>query len=221
MKKFPVYIASWKDIDEWAEPGAMEILNEGWKPDVVVGVARGGWVAARIYCDYLGIKDLVSVKVEHWGITATPDGKARLKYGTSYPMKGKRVLIIDDISDTGESLTLVKRYVESQEPREAKVATLLTIKGSKFKPDYYGTEIEWAWIVFPWNFIEDVINLVGTILEDAGRASVDELLNMLSELHGARMDREKFEKALRVAEIRGIFGSEGDVWFKGGQSSRT
>ncbi|NPA47451.1 MAG: phosphoribosyltransferase [Thermococci archaeon] len=214
MRKFPVYIASWKDIDEWAEPGAMRMLEDGWVPDVVVGVARGGWVAARIYCDYLGVKDLVSVKVEHWGVTATPDGKAKLRYGTSYSMEGKRVLVVDDISDTGESLTLVKRYIEEQKPREVRVATLLTIKGSRFRPDYYGREIDWAWIVFPWNFIEDVINLVGGILEEKGKASTDELLRTIEELHGACPDREKFEKAMRVAEMRGVFRLEDGSWVK-------
>ncbi len=214
MKKFPVYIASWDDIAEWAELGAMKVLEEGWSPDVIVGIARGGWVAARIYCDYLGVKDLASVKVEHWGVTATPDGKAKLKYGTSYPMEGKKVLVVDDISDTGESLTLAKRYVEGQNPSEVRVATLLTIKGSRFKPDYYGKEIDWAWIVFPWNFVEDMINLVKEILDEKGKASTEELLKILEELHGVAPERKAFEKAMKVAEMRGELKLEEGFWIK-------
>jgi len=212
MKKFPARLASWEDIERWAKEGAWRVLEEGWRPDVVIGLARGGWVAARLYCDYLGVKDLVSLKVEHWGVTATPDGKARLKYGSTYSLEGKKVLIVDDISDTGESLTLARNYVEGQKPAEVKTATLLTIKGSRFRPDYYAEEIDWAWIVFPWNFVEDIINLVGNILEDKDGVTTDEIIELFRELHGLEVPRGRLEEALRMAEYRKVFKFRDGRW---------
>ena len=214
MKKFPAYLASWDDIERWAKKGAWKVLEEEWRPDVIVGLARGGWIAARLYCDYLGIKDLVSLKVEHWGVTATPDGKARLKYGTSYPLEGKKVLIVDDISDTGESLTLAKNYVLSQKPAEVRAATLLTIKGSRFKPDYYAEEIDWAWIIFPWNFVEDMINLTNNLFEEKDALTTEEIIGLFRELHGIDVPKEKLEEALRMAEKRKVFKFEGEAWRK-------
>ena len=214
MKKFPAYLASWDDIERWAKKGAWKVLEEEWRPDVIVGLARGGWIAARLYCDYLGIKDLVSLKVEHWGVTATPDGKARLKYGTSYPLEGKKVLIVDDISDTGESLTLAKNYVLSQKPAEVRAATLLTIKGSRFKPDYYAEEIDWAWIIFPWNFVEDMINLTNNLFEEKDSLTTEEIIGLFRELHGIDVPKEKLEEALRMAEKRKVFKFEGGAWRK-------
>ena len=214
MKKFPARLASWEDVERWAGEGAWKILEEGWKPDVIVGLARGGWVPARLYCDYLGVKDLVSLKVEHWGVTATPDGKAKLKYGSNYDLSGKRVLIVDDISDTGESLTLAKNYVESQKPAEIRTATLLTIRGSRFRPDYYGEEIDWAWIVFPWNFVEDMINLVNNLLEERESLTTDEIIELFRELHGLEVPKGKLEEALRMAERRKIFKFREGAWRK-------
>ncbi|ASJ10743.1 xanthine phosphoribosyltransferase [Thermococcus sp. P6] len=214
MKKFPAYLASWEDIERWAKGGAWKVLEDGWKPDVVVGLARGGWVAARLYCDYLGVKDLVSLKVEHWGVTATPDGKAKLRYGSNYDLSGKKVLIVDDISDTGESLTLARNYVEGQRPSEIRVATLLTIKGSRFKPDYYGEEIEWAWIIFPWNFVEDMINLVNNLFEEKEVLTTEEIIGLFKELHGIVIPGERIEEALRMAERRNVFKFEGAGWRK-------
>ena len=214
MKKFPAKLASWEDIERWAKEGAWKVLEDGWRPDVIVGLARGGWVPARLYCDYLGVKDLVSLKVEHWGVTATPDGKARLKYGTSYDLGGKKVLIVDDISDTGESLTLAKSYVENQKPAEIRTATLLTIKGSRFKPDYFGEEIDWAWIVFPWNFVEDMINLVNNILDEKEAVSTDEIVELFKELHGMEVPKGKLEEALRMAERRKVFKFRDGKWRK-------
>ncbi|WP_456365712.1 phosphoribosyltransferase [Thermococcus sp.] len=212
MKKFPVYIASWDDIEKWAKEGAWKVIDEGWKPDVIVGLARGGWVAARLYCDYLGVRDLVSVKVEHWGITATPDGKARIRYGSNYDLSGKKALVVDDISDTGESLTLAKNYVEEKGPAEVRTATLLTIKGSHFRPNYYGEEIDWAWIVFPWNFVEDVINLVGNILDEREAVSTDEIIELFKELHGTDVPRGRLEEALAMAEHRKVFKFREGKW---------
>ena len=214
MKKFPARLASWEEIERWAKEGAWKVLEEGWEPDVVVGLARGGWVAARLYCDYLGVKDLVSLKVEHWGVTATPDGKAKLKYGSNYNLEGKRVLIVDDISDTGESLTLAKNYVESQKPAEIRVATLLTIRGSRFKPDYYGEEIDWAWIVFPWNFVEDMINLVNNLFEERESLTTDEIIDLFRELHNLKVPKGKLEEALRMAERRKVFKFREGAWRK-------
>lgn len=214
MKKFPAYLASWEDIEEWARKGALKILREKWKPDVVVGLARGGWIPARLYCDFLGVKDLLSLKVEHWGVTATPDGKARIKYGFDYDLNDRKVLIVDDIADTGESLTLAKNYVESKNPKEVKTATLLTIKTSKFRPDYFGEEIDWAWIVFPWNFVEDMINLIGNLFEGKERLTVDEIKALFEELHNLRVPKEKIEEALIIAEKRKIFKNEGGIWIK-------
>ena len=214
MKKFPAKLASWEEIEKWAREGAWKVLEEGWTPDVVVGLARGGWVAARLYCDYLGVKDLVSLKVEHWGVTATPDGKAKLKYGSNYSLEGKKVLIVDDISDTGESLTLAKNYVEGQKPAEIRVATLLTIRGSRFKPDYYGEEIDWAWIVFPWNFVEDMINLVNNLFEEKEVLTTDEIVELFKELHGLEVPKGKLEEALRMAERRKVFKFREGAWRK-------
>ena len=214
MKKFPARLASWEEIERWAKEGAWKVLEEGWEPDVVVGLARGGWVAARLYCDYLGVKDLVSLKIEHWGVTATPDGKAKLKYGSNYNLEGKKVLIVDDISDTGESLTLAKNYVENQKPAEIRVATLLTVRGSRFKPDYYGEEIDWAWIVFPWNFVEDMINLVNNLFEEKETLTTDEIVELFKELHGLEVPKGKLEEALRMAERRKVFKFREGAWRK-------
>ena len=61
---------------------------------------------SRVLCDYLGVKDLVSLKIEHWGVTATPDGKAQIKYPFDIDLTGKNVLVVDDITDTGESMII-------------------------------------------------------------------------------------------------------------------
>jgi len=64
--KFECELMDWKLFDQLAETVAEKIINSNYIPNIVIGIARGGWVLSRILCDYLGVKDLLSLKVEHW-----------------------------------------------------------------------------------------------------------------------------------------------------------
>jgi hypoxanthine phosphoribosyltransferase len=159
-------VVKWSEIDHWAEKVAAKMNESGYRPDVVVGLTRGGWVPARILCDQLVCKNLFSIKVEHWGITAQTDNKAKLVQELGIDVRGKKVLLVDDITDTGESLMLSMDHVKSKGPSEVKCATLLHINHSKIVPDFYGAEVKkenWRWFVFPWNFKEDMRNLIGKL----------------------------------------------------------
>ena len=157
---FECELMDWNLFYLLARQVAKKINSSGYKPDLIVGLARGGWVLARVLCDLVGVKDLVSLKVEHWGITATPDGTAKLKYPLKVDLTGKNVLIVDDITDTGESMRVAVDYIKSLKPADVKTAALRHITSSKFVPDYFGEEISWRWVIFPWNFTEDMCNIV-------------------------------------------------------------
>jgi len=165
-EKFECEVMDWDLFYELSKKTANKIIASKFKPDFMVGLARGGWVLSRVLCDFLGVKDLVSLKVEHWGVTATPDGSAQIKYPFRIELRGRRVLIVDDITDTGESMRVAKDYVETMNPLVVKTVTLRHITGSKFKPDYFGDEISWRWVVFPWNYNEDMCNIIPKAAED-------------------------------------------------------
>lgn len=68
---------------------------------------------------------------------------------------------MDDIVDSGESMLSAKAYVEGRNPREVRTASLQYLGSSKLDPDYVGERLEdWAWIVYPWNFMEDMISIL-------------------------------------------------------------
>ncbi|WMT51699.1 MAG: phosphoribosyltransferase [Ferroplasma sp.] len=160
--EFKATYVSWKDIEDWTKGIMKMIVKDGYNPDIIVGIARGGLVPARMVADYLFKKDLLSIKTEHWGVTATMDGKAVLKEKLNYDVSGKKVLIVDDITDTGESMRLSYNYIKSLNPSELKTTSMLYVNGSSYTPDYYGKGLskeEWAWFVFPWNVYEDTYNL--------------------------------------------------------------
>lgn len=163
--KFDCEVMDWELFYKLSKTVAKKIRYSNYNPDLIVGLARGGWVLARVLCDFLGVKDLVSLKVEHWGVTATPDGKAKLKYPFQMDLTGKKILVVDDITDTGDSMMIAVEHVRKMNPSEVKTATLRHIKGSKFTPDYFGDEITWRWVIFPWNYVEDMCNILPRVVD--------------------------------------------------------
>ena len=170
MEKFSCELPTWQDIHDIAKRTADAVKKSDFHPDVIIAVARGGLVPARLFCDFLHVKNCFSVKVDHWGLTATKDGVAKLTHALDIDLVGKKVLVVDDITDTGQSLELTKEHISGLNPADLKTATLIHLKGSKYVPDFFGTERDWAWIIFPWNYTEDLVNIIRKITGEEQKA---------------------------------------------------
>ncbi len=204
-KKFRCRLVSWKDIERWSKDIVKKVTESGYEPEIVIGLARGGLVPARLISDYLNIKDLYAVKTEHWGVTATPDGKAKLAQGLQVDISGKRVLVVDDITDTGQSLKLAVEHIAVHKPKEIRSATLLHITHSKYVPHYYSEEVpedNWTWFIFPWNVYEDLRNLVRQAIE--GRMRMREIKESLKENFDIDVSMKIIGEVLRDLEKRGL-----------------
>ncbi len=206
---FECEVMDWNLFYDLARQVAKKVNNSGYKPDMIVGLARGGWVLARVLCDLIGVKDLVSLKVEHWGVTATPDGKAKLKYPLNVDLTEKNVLVVDDITDTGESMHVTVDYLKSLKPSEIKTAALRHITSSKFMPDYFGEERSWRWVIFPWNFTEDLCNIVPKVcvrlkMSPDGDVDVTQIRNELKQFYTIDTTEETVADILEELKRRNL-----------------
>ncbi len=193
MDNFKCILPSWDNIEEVAKQGCQGIKDSDFYPDMIIAIARGGLVPARLFCDNLHVKNCYSIKVDHWGLTATKDGEAKLTYALDMNLKDKRVLIVDDITDTGQSMDLAKEHISKLNPSAIKTATLFNLKGSKNTPDFFGEEKEWAWIVFPWNFTEDMVNIIKQIGTEKDK---EEIKQLLENNFAVSLESEKIQEVL-------------------------
>ena len=213
VEKFRCQLVSWKDIERWSKDIVYKVMISGYEPEIVIGLARGGLVPARLIADYLNIKDLYAVKTEHWGLTATPDGKARLAQGLQVSIEDKKVLVVDDITDTGQSLKLAVDHIREHKPSEIKSATLLHITHSKYVPDYYSEEVpedRWTWFIFPWNVYEDMRNLIPKTLYT--KRNKREIKNALKEQFEIDVPMKIISEVLEDLERRGIVKKASTKW---------
>jgi len=190
--KFKCVLYTWDDIQKLCKKLSEKIKKSGYSPDVVVAIARGGWIPARIVCDHLDIKDLYSVKTEHWGVVATKTGEAKITQPLNVNLEGKKVLIVDDVADTGDTIRVVLEHVRELSPSDVKVAVVDYKKTSKFLPDFYAAEMEnWKWIVYPWSIKEDLRSLI----EKAGAKTVEEAVRVLKEEFDVVVEEELVKDA--------------------------
>jgi len=169
---------SWDEIYNMLLNLADKIRRDGFNPDIIVGVSRGGWPPARIMSDLLDNQELANVRVEFYVDIAKTMREPVITQSLSVSVEGKRVLVMDDVADTGMSLRLVKSHVEERGAREIKTATIYYKPWSVIKPEYYERETR-KWVIFPWERKETVRKVLqrcrreGIPIEEARRKLVE------------------------------------------------
>ena len=185
--EFSCTVTNWEYVYDRCRDVADEVKAADFEPDVVVALARGGWFAGRCLCDFLGLDDLVSLKVEHYVGTAQQREDPTVRYPLSEgAVADKDVLVVDDIADTGRSLQTAADLVADRNPASVRTATLQLLDTSDHEPAFVGERLEeWTWVVYPWNFIEDMTELVAGVMADSDRAvhSIADIRALLQSSH--------------------------------------
>ncbi len=156
-KQFQCELISWEKVHQLSVLLARQVQDAGYRPDVVIAIARGGYVPARLVCDFLDIYNLTSVRITHYTAGSSKEETARLSSPLCMEIKGLKVLIVDDITDTGDTIQVALQHIREFSPAEIKIAVLQHKKQSKLNPDFYADKIvQWRWIIYPWAVTEDI-----------------------------------------------------------------
>ena len=181
--RFKCELISWARTHEFTRRLSLRILKTAFRPDIVVAIGRGGYVPARIVCDFLEISALTSIKIEHWGMGAQKHETARLRFPLNIDVSGQKILVVDDITDTGDTLRTASTYLLEQRPAELRTAVIQHKTTSSFLPNYYGHKIvKWRWIIYPWAVVEDLTGFLRQM--DPPPHSIDEAAKRLIADYG-------------------------------------
>jgi hypoxanthine phosphoribosyltransferase len=198
-------IVTFEEVYKMVRQVASKVKESNYHPTTIVGLARGGWIPARLLCDFMGVTDLISLKVEHWLETGRTKDEATIRYPLTANLKDKRLLIVDDIADTGKSLLAATSHLKMFDADAMKTATMQYLHSSKFTPDVYAEEVkEWTWFIYPWNWIEDTSTLIVRLMEtDKGKIwSVLTLNNELEGLFEIKWDMGTLQYILEIMTER-------------------
>jgi len=152
-------VLTWPLYGEASKSLADMVADDGYAPDLILSIARGGLLIAGSLAYSLGVKNLHVMNVEYY----TGMGE-RLEFPVILPppltlvdLESAKVLIADDVADTGETLALVKRLM-SQHAGEVRTVTLYAKSHSIIEPDYVWKRTD-RWITFPWSALPPVTRL--------------------------------------------------------------
>ncbi|WP_455363224.1 phosphoribosyltransferase [[Eubacterium] cellulosolvens] len=184
---------SWDRIYDMLIELAKRVKDSGFKPDLIVGVCRGGWAPARVMSDLLENANTASIRIEFYlapGVTAK---KPVISQAIMVPVKGVNVLVVDDVADTGESLKVAVEHLEVCGAKAIRTATLYYKPQSILKPDFFIIQTE-QWIIFPWERLESARRLLDEA-EKTGK-SVDSVRETLT---GAGIESNIVERLIEFA----------------------
>ena len=183
--------ATWQDIQRLCEEVAERVRRSGFVPDIIVAVARGGFPPARIISDILDVRRVASITIEYYKAVKETKSEPKIVFPLNADVRGKRVLIVDDVADTGHSLLAAKEHVEKAGASEVRVATLHYKPWSVLKPDYYALETD-AWIIYAWERWETIRDLAAKM-----RAEGKDEEEVVAELVRIGFDEDFIKKVLR------------------------
>ncbi len=153
-KKLEKYeVPSWDYIYTLCIQVTDQIKRSGYGPDLIVAISRGGWIPGRVLSDILGLPKIATIKVEYYEDIYKTRPKPEITQPLPIDISGKRVLLVDDIADSGRSLELVRKHLYEQGAKDVKICTLYHKPWSIVKPDFNARETD-AWVCFPHEIFE-------------------------------------------------------------------
>ncbi|KON73839.1 phosphoribosyltransferase [Cellulosimicrobium cellulans] len=144
-------VLTWETFGVAARELAEQVVASGFRPEVVVAVARGGLLPGGAVAYALGTKGVGTLNVEFYtdiGQTLT-DPRVLPPLMDTSDLPGAHVLVVDDVADSGRTLALVMEML-STHGAEARSAVLYTKPRTIIQPDYSWKDTD-LWITFPWS----------------------------------------------------------------------
>lgn len=145
---------SWNEYHSLAQSLAAKILNSKQTYDEIVAIARGGLTLGHLLSDLLQIP-VSTIAIQSY-VDIQTQGDLKITGKLQSPINGKRILLVDDVADSGKTLVRAKKYLSRFHPSAIAAATLFYKPRSIFKPNYIAATTQ-KWILFPYEPTEMIL----------------------------------------------------------------
>jgi len=136
---------------------ARQVAADGYRPDIILSIARGGLLAAGALSYALNVRNLFVLNVEFYtGIDERLEMPVVLPpIPNAVDLAGAKVLIVDDVADTGGTLKIVHDFCAGH-VAEARCAVIYEKSRSLVKCEYVWRHTD-LWIDFPWSSLPPIV----------------------------------------------------------------
>lgn len=149
-------VLTWTEFGEASRALAQQVADDGFRPDLILAIARGGLFSAGALGYALDVRNLSVMNVEFYtGINERAELPVMLPpVPDTVSLAGARVLIADDVADTGATLKLVRDFC-ADHVADARCAVLYEKPHSTVRCEYVWRRTD-RWIDFPWSSLPPV-----------------------------------------------------------------
>ena len=139
---------------------AKKITSANCDIDIVIGIATGGWIPARILRTFLPHSSKTGLVMPLFSIglinydkddNLLEETQIVQELPASLNIEGKNILLVDEVADSGGTFLKAEEYILAKNPNKLHTAVLHLKEQSKFKPDFVGNFAKNNWIVYPWD----------------------------------------------------------------------
>jgi hypothetical protein len=167
MPETEVLELGWEFFGELCRVLAVKVAASGYRPELVVGIAKAGVIPGAIVASILRC-DFYSLKISRDAGGTRVRARPRIFSAAPAEAAGRRVLVVDEICTSGETLRIALNAMRQVNPAELRTATSLVKQGG-YRPDFYSLETD-ATVIFPWD---------RQVVDDAGEVVTNPLYNGL------------------------------------------
>lgn len=160
---------SWKTYHTSAQKLAATILDHDGALDEIVAISRGGLTLGHLLSDFLRIPISIITIQSYTDIQTA--GVVNLTAKLQSSIKKKRILLVDDVSDSGKTLKRAVTYLKRAGAAHVTTVTMFYKPHSIVRPDYFAKETT-HWILFPYEPTEMIL-LLTKQLEGSGKSKAD------------------------------------------------
>lgn len=177
---------NWKDYHALSQKIAAALLAHEKPFDIIVAIGRGGLTFGHLLSDFLRIP-ISSITIQSY-TDIQKQGEVHITQELSYGIDKKRVLLVDDIADTGTTLKRAIAYLKTFHPSVITTATLFYKPHSAHRPDYFAKQTR-LWILQPFEVTEWVYTFTKKMTDEGkSKAEIQAFLEQL----GYSADQIKF-----------------------------
>ncbi len=158
-------VLTWELFGTASRALAQEIADSGYRPDLILSIARGGLFVAGALGYALDVKNLHVMNVEFYtGVDQRLDMPVMLPpVPNAVDLSGAKVLVADDVADTGATLKLVRDFC-ADHVADVRCAVIYEKPRSSVKCEYVWKHTD-QWINFPWSTEPPVVRRENQVLD--------------------------------------------------------
>lgn len=155
----PFALLDWNDLSNLTTKLAQQIEKDGRQYDRIIALANGGLTMVRDLADQLQQKNISLLQISSYSGVAEHDPEPVILQPLPMDVQAEKLLIFEDIVDTGSTLEVLDKYLDTLGVRNYQVATLIEKSATSRQAEFVGEHID-RWIIFPYETKETILDLV-------------------------------------------------------------